>query len=182
VTGVPTGRYGGVFGISGFELLIIALFILLIFGPDKLPEIARTVSRFTREFRAARDAMEGMIRAEMYTADRNERLKNAPDWTKAGERTKEWSDAKGAAAAGAASSDAASDTPPAEDGATAVEEPAAAGAEPEPEEAAPVAVPLDAEGNPIAPVAEEDSGFGDEPVWGSGIEEPPASDGEEVRA
>jgi len=172
-----------VFGISGFELLIIAVFILLIFGPDKLPEIARTISRFTREFRAARDAMEGMIRAEMYTADRNERLKNAPDWTKAGERTKEWSDAKGGpAATAAATADGDTDAPSAEDGAASPADAAATGPEPEPEEAAPVAIPLDAEGNPVEPVAEEDSGFGDEPVWGSGIEEPPVSDGEEVRA
>jgi len=172
-----------VFGISGFELLIIAVFILLIFGPDKLPEIARTISRFTREFRAARDAMEGMIRAEMYTADRNERLKNAPDWTKAGERTKEWSDAKsGTAADAAATAEGDTGAPSAEDGAESAADAAVTGPEPEPEEAAPVAVPLDAEGNPVEPVAEEDSGFGDEPVWGSGIEEPPVSDGEEVRA
>ena len=36
------------FGISGFELLLIAGFALIIFGPQKIPNIARTAGRFMR--------------------------------------------------------------------------------------------------------------------------------------
>lgn len=57
------------FGIGGTELLIIAVFALLIFGPDKLPQLARTVGRFAREFRRYQDMMESTIRAEIDRAD-----------------------------------------------------------------------------------------------------------------
>lgn len=54
------------FGISGTELFIIVVFALLIFGPDKLPEIGRTIGKFMNEFKRAQDSMESMIRQEMY--------------------------------------------------------------------------------------------------------------------
>lgn len=41
------------FGISGTELLIILFFGFLIFGPDKLPQIGRTVGRAIRQFKDA---------------------------------------------------------------------------------------------------------------------------------
>lgn len=56
------------FGISGFELLIIAAFVLVIFGPEKLPELARTFGRAMRSFKQAQEDMERVIRAEMYTS------------------------------------------------------------------------------------------------------------------
>lgn len=55
-----------VFGISGFELLIIAMFVLVIFGPDKLPELAKQFGKFMRMFKKAQDDMERVIKAEMY--------------------------------------------------------------------------------------------------------------------
>ena len=51
------------------ELLIIAVFALIIFGPDKLPEIARTVGKAMNEFKRAQEDMERMIKAEMYGHD-----------------------------------------------------------------------------------------------------------------
>lgn len=54
------------FGISGSELLIVAVFALFIFGPDKLPEIGKTVGKAMRMFKDAQDDMERVIRAEMY--------------------------------------------------------------------------------------------------------------------
>ena len=114
---------------SGFELLIIIAFVLIIFGPDKLPEMARTLGKFIRQFKAAQQSMETMIRAEMYAAERKERLDNAPDWTKTGERVQQWT------AARAASGQAAGDAEPSP-------------SEVEPEEMAPVPVELDAGGNP----------------------------------
>ena len=58
------------FGISGTELFLIAVFALLIFGPDKIPQFARTIGKFTREFKRAQESMESLLRAEMYTAER----------------------------------------------------------------------------------------------------------------
>lgn len=58
------------FGISGFELLIIAVFVLIIFGPDKLPELARTFGKAMRQFKSAQEQMERVIRAEVYAPNR----------------------------------------------------------------------------------------------------------------
>jgi sec-independent protein translocase protein TatB len=60
-----------VFGVSGFELLIIVVFVLIIFGPDKLPELGKTVGRAMRMFKKTQDDMERVIRAEMFMADRD---------------------------------------------------------------------------------------------------------------
>jgi TatA/E family protein of Tat protein translocase len=53
-----------VLGLGGTELVIIAVFAILIFGPDKIPQLARTIGRFQREFKRAQDTMESTIRAE----------------------------------------------------------------------------------------------------------------------
>jgi len=58
-----------VFGISGFELLLVAVFALMIFGPDKIPEIARTVSKAVKTFKRAQADMERLINLEMYSND-----------------------------------------------------------------------------------------------------------------
>ncbi|MDZ4177834.1 MAG: twin-arginine translocase TatA/TatE family subunit [Coriobacteriia bacterium] len=69
------------FGISGTELFIILVFALFIFGPDKLPEIGRTIGRFMREFKRAQESMEAVIRAEMYAKDREDTKKVAESTT-----------------------------------------------------------------------------------------------------
>lgn len=51
------------FGIGGFELFIILVFGFLIFGPDKLPEIAKTVGKGIARFRAAQEEMNGVIKS-----------------------------------------------------------------------------------------------------------------------
>ncbi len=53
------------FGIGGVELVIIAIFGLLLFGPDKLPEIIRTVSGFVRDFKRYSSMMQSTFKAEM---------------------------------------------------------------------------------------------------------------------
>ena len=58
------------FGISGTELFIIVVFVLLIFGPDKLPQFGRTIGQMMREFKRAQETMEAVIRAEVYSDKR----------------------------------------------------------------------------------------------------------------
>ena len=53
------------FGISGTELFFVAVFAFIIFGPDKVPEIARTVSKAIAMFKSTQEDMERTIRAEM---------------------------------------------------------------------------------------------------------------------
>lgn len=52
------------FGIGGFELFIILLFGFLIFGPDKLPEIAKTVGKGIARFRQAQQEMNETLGSE----------------------------------------------------------------------------------------------------------------------
>jgi len=54
-----------VFGIGGFKLVIILIAALILLGPDKMPEIGRTIGKAIRMFNAAKDDMERVIRAEM---------------------------------------------------------------------------------------------------------------------
>jgi Sec-independent protein translocase protein TatA len=42
---------------------------LLLFGPDKIPQLARTIGRFTREFNKYKDIMESTIRMEISRAE-----------------------------------------------------------------------------------------------------------------
>lgn len=57
------------FGIGGSEIIIIAIVVLVLFGPDKLPQMARTVGRFMREFKRYQSMMEATFKAEMYMAE-----------------------------------------------------------------------------------------------------------------
>lgn len=60
------------FGISGTELFFIAVFAIIIFGPDKLPQMARTVGRVMKEFKRAQDNVESMLRVELYADEKPE--------------------------------------------------------------------------------------------------------------
>ena len=51
------------FGIGGFELFIILVFAFLIFGPDKLPEVAKTVGKAIARFRRAQEEMNSVIKS-----------------------------------------------------------------------------------------------------------------------
>jgi Tat protein translocase TatB subunit len=43
------------FGIGGEELIVIGLLVLVIFGPSKLPQMARDLGRFVNEARRSVD-------------------------------------------------------------------------------------------------------------------------------
>lgn len=57
------------FGIGGWEFIVIAVLALLLFGPDKLPQFARTLGRLMRDFKRYQDLMESTIRAEVFAND-----------------------------------------------------------------------------------------------------------------
>lgn len=54
------------FGIGGFELFLILLFAFLIFGPDKLPQLAKTLGMAIRKFRDAQDEVNRVVKTEIY--------------------------------------------------------------------------------------------------------------------
>jgi len=58
-----------VFGISGTELVLIAIFALIIFGPDKIPQIARTVGKAVATFKRVQEDTERLIKAEMFSSE-----------------------------------------------------------------------------------------------------------------
>lgn len=64
------------FGIGGFEFFLILLFGFLIFGPDKLPEIAKTIGMAVNKFKKAKDEMDGVIREEVFDPNAEEPFKN----------------------------------------------------------------------------------------------------------
>lgn len=53
------------FGIGGTEFALILLFAFLIFGPDKLPGMGRTIGRALRQFRQAQDGLTQVVRTEI---------------------------------------------------------------------------------------------------------------------
>lgn len=57
------------FSFGGSEFLIIVVLALLLFGPDKIPQLARTVGRFMREFNKYKSIMESTLNAEIYRAE-----------------------------------------------------------------------------------------------------------------
>ena len=57
------------FSFGGSEFIIIVVVALLLFGPDKIPQLARTIGRFTREFNKYKNIMESTLNAEIYRAE-----------------------------------------------------------------------------------------------------------------
>ena len=64
-----SGKGRVVFGITGFKLIIILIAGLTLIGPDKMPEIARTIGQAMKMFNAAKDDMERMIKADMFASE-----------------------------------------------------------------------------------------------------------------
>ena len=53
------------FGIGEGELAIIVVFGFLLFGPDKLPQMGRTIGRAIRQFRETQDKMTAVVQSEI---------------------------------------------------------------------------------------------------------------------
>lgn len=67
------------FGIGGFELFLILLFGFLIFGPDKLPQLAKTIGKAVQKFRSAQDEMNKVVKTEIYDPLSENPVKNPLD-------------------------------------------------------------------------------------------------------
>lgn len=52
------------FNIGPFELILVLVVVLIIFGPGKLPDIGSAIGRGVREFRKASSDLEDSIRGE----------------------------------------------------------------------------------------------------------------------
>jgi sec-independent protein translocase protein TatB len=62
-------------GIGGSEIVIIALLVLIIFGPSKLPQMARDIGRFVGEARRSIDEFKDELTAAPDEDDEGEENK-----------------------------------------------------------------------------------------------------------
>ncbi len=96
--------------LSGFgmgEMILIAMLVLIVFGPKRLPEITRTIGKGVREFKKGMNE----IQRELEAADREERWSAPKPAAKPSEPTiapPGIAGAAGAAVAGTATADATS--------------------------------------------------------------------------
>jgi sec-independent protein translocase protein TatB len=68
------------FGLSFGEVVIVAILALVLLGPDKLPETARTLGKTLKDLKKATDGLKEQFETEMYSAEKSiEKLINAPD-------------------------------------------------------------------------------------------------------
>ncbi|MFO0594814.1 MAG: twin-arginine translocase TatA/TatE family subunit [Myxococcaceae bacterium] len=66
------------FNIGSGELALIAVVALLILGPKRLPELARGIGKFMREFRRQTDEVRGVVEREFYKMDQEASIHEAP--------------------------------------------------------------------------------------------------------
>lgn len=58
------------FNIGAGEMVVILVAALLILGPQRLPELARAIGKFYREFRRQTDEVRNVVEREFYAMDR----------------------------------------------------------------------------------------------------------------
>jgi sec-independent protein translocase protein TatB len=58
------------FGLSFGEIVIIAVLALLLLGPERLPEAAKTLGKGLRDLRRATDDIKDQVEREIYTDER----------------------------------------------------------------------------------------------------------------
>lgn len=58
------------FGLGGYEIVVILFVILLLFGGKKIPELMRGLGKGIREFNSARATIESEIKEGIREADR----------------------------------------------------------------------------------------------------------------
>jgi len=57
------------FNIGAAEIIVIFVAALLLLGPDKLPELARGIGKFMREFHRQTDEVRGIVERQFYQMD-----------------------------------------------------------------------------------------------------------------
>jgi len=62
------------FDFGSGEIILVVLAILLVFGPSKIPEIARNVGKFINDIKRASEGIKTEINREADRIDRNKRL------------------------------------------------------------------------------------------------------------
>lgn len=67
------------FGIGGNELVLILIFGFIIFGPDKLPAMAKTIGQAIAKFRRAQSEMSNVLKNEVFDPNSDEPFKNPLD-------------------------------------------------------------------------------------------------------
>lgn len=65
------------FGISGFELFIIVVFIIMVFGPSKMPDIIKIAGNGIKKYRKVKSEMDQVIQDEI--VDPVMKVANEPD-------------------------------------------------------------------------------------------------------
>lgn len=69
-----------VFGLSFSEIVIIAILALVLLGPDRLPEAARTIGKTLKDFKKTTDGLKDQLETEIYQAEKSlTRLVDAPE-------------------------------------------------------------------------------------------------------
>lgn len=66
------------FNVGSGEIALIAVVALLILGPKRLPELARGIGKFMREFRRQTDEVRGVVEREFYKMDEELKLDDKP--------------------------------------------------------------------------------------------------------
>jgi sec-independent protein translocase protein TatB len=68
------------FGMSMTEIVIIAVLALVLLGPDRLPEAAKTIGKTVKDLKKATDGLKDQIETELYQAERSlDRAIKAPE-------------------------------------------------------------------------------------------------------
>src|SRR5215813_4263706 len=67
------------FNLGAGEIAVILVVALLLLGPDKLPELARGIGKFMREFRRQTDDVRGLVEREFYKMDQEVLAETLPE-------------------------------------------------------------------------------------------------------
>lgn len=65
--------------LGGGEILVIMLFILIFFGSNKIPDLARGLGRGIREFKDAMQGVQSEIRRGMHEVDQEVKVETKPE-------------------------------------------------------------------------------------------------------